>query len=137
MADSSEVYCLICLLENKVLDEASFMMIYQDQLSHPMHSSWVFEEDGKILGFLHMRAEAQLHHAAKVAEILELVVREEKRSRGIGKKLLETAKEEAVREGCVRIELASSTWRTDAHRFYEQNGFRKSHYSLTCDLDIE
>jgi GNAT superfamily N-acetyltransferase len=65
---------------------------------------------------------------------MELVVSETKRNRGIGKQLLQKAIETARNEGCKRIELSSSNWRTDSHRFYMENGFDATHIDLTMDL---
>ena len=81
-----------------------------------------------------MRLEHQLHHGGIVAEIMELFVKEKYRLNGIGKKLLAEAIKIARDEGCLGIELSSSNWRTDSHRFYQDSGFIASHVNLTLDL---
>ncbi|MBR0419623.1 MAG: GNAT family N-acetyltransferase [Erysipelotrichaceae bacterium] len=98
--------------------------------------NFIYEEDDEIKGMINMRLEHQLHHGGIVAEIMELFVKEKYRLNGIGKKLLAEAIKIARDEGCLRIELSSSNWRTDSHRFYEDNGFSASHVNLTLDLQV-
>ncbi len=45
------------------------------------------------------------------------------RGKGIGKAMLKEVEEMAVKEHCCMINLVSSGFRTDAHRFYEQLGY--------------
>lgn len=46
------------------------------------------------------------------------------RSRGYGKTLLDWLKDEARRQGCVKLQLDSGTHRQDAHAFYLREGLR-------------
>ena len=134
ITDKDEIYALICALENTVLDRQGFDDTFDVQSSDDRYICFVYEEDKTIEGAINMRIEKQLHHAGKVCEIMELVVSETKRNRGIGKQLLQKAIETARNEGCKRIELSSSNWRTDSHRFYMENGFDATHIDLTMDL---
>jgi GNAT superfamily N-acetyltransferase len=52
----------------------------------------------------------------------DLVVDPERRSHGIGKALLDAAKEWARERGASHLELDSGDARADAHRFYEREG---------------
>ena len=70
-------------------------------LGSPSHILLVSEEQGDIVGLLHMRMEFQLHHCGKVAEILELIVSREVRSKGIGAALLKAARAQAVQQHCI------------------------------------
>ncbi len=58
------------------------------------------------------------------AGISGLIVDEQIRSRGIGKLLLETAKDWARRQGCNAISVHSNVTRGRAHRFYGNNGYQ-------------
>lgn len=42
------------------------------------------------------------------------------RSQGVGKRLLDEAKRWALARGATRLQLTSSEFRVDAHRFYER-----------------
>ena len=134
ITDKDEIYALICALENTVLDRQGFDDAFDAQSSDDGYICFIYEENKTIEGAINMRIEKQLHHAGKVCEIMELVVSETKRNRGIGKQLLQKAIETARNEGCKRIELSSSNWRTDSHRFYMENGFDATHIDLTMDL---
>ncbi|WP_180901326.1 GNAT family N-acetyltransferase [Martelella soudanensis] len=56
------------------------------------------------------------------------------RGRGIGRKMIETAIDEARIEGCRLVQLMSNASRKDAHRFYERLGFRQSHLGFKMKL---
>ena len=60
-------------------------------------------------------------------ELESVHVRSDHRSQGIGGNLLRAAEELARSRNCYRIQLTSNNLRTDAHRFYEINGYVKSH----------
>ena len=59
----------------------------------------------------------------------------EKRSFKIGKQLIEKIEEIAKDKQLEQIELSTSTYRKDAHRFYERQGYEKLHYNYTKELD--
>ena len=53
---------------------------------------------------------------------------------GIGKQMLQEAIRIANEKQCMQIELDSDQKRIDAHRFYEKNGFLKTHYKFVKDM---
>ncbi len=81
-----------------------------------------------------MRFEEQLHHAERVAAILELVVDPAVRSGGVGHALFAAGCEAARAAGCVQIELETGSWREGAHRFYEREGMIFDHRYYTMKL---
>ena len=62
-------------------------------------------------------------NSLKDEDIIYLVYRDEK--------IEEIAKEKQLEQ----IELSTSTYRKDAHRFYERQGYEKLHYNYTKALD--
>jgi GNAT superfamily N-acetyltransferase len=54
-------------------------------------------------------------------------VRADRRSRGIGARMMARAEEWARERGAVFVELVSNKKRKDAHRFYERLGYARSH----------
>jgi GNAT superfamily N-acetyltransferase len=62
----------------------------------------------------------------------DLVTDANRRSQGIGKRLLAWLIDEAKRHDCAEFHLDSGTQRTDAHRFYAREGMQLSsyHYAL-------
>ncbi len=132
--DGKLIYDLLCELEETKIDKEGFNIAYMKQFNDDNYRCLLYEEDNEIKGMINMRLEHQLHHGGIVAEIMELFVKEKYRLNGIGKKLLAEAIKIARDEGCLRIELSSSNWRTDSHRFYQDSGFIASHVNLTLDL---
>jgi GNAT superfamily N-acetyltransferase len=64
----------------------------------------------------------------------ELAVHPRWRSRGIGSRLLATAKDWARERGAYHLKLDSALARTDAHRFYERESFSALSYSFVYEL---
>jgi GNAT superfamily N-acetyltransferase len=54
-------------------------------------------------------------------------VRADLRSQGVGAHMLAFVEDYAKAHGVAQIELTSNNTRLDAHRFYERNGYTKSH----------
>lgn len=134
-ADEAAIYRLICGLENKELPQAAFSAIYQSQAGSPQYYHLVCEQDGAVGGVLTLRFEGQLHHAGRIAEVLEFAVDAAWRSRGIGRAMFARACALARENGCAQLELATNRLRTDAHRFYRREGMQNSHYKFCLRLD--
>jgi GNAT superfamily N-acetyltransferase len=64
----------------------------------------------------------------------DLAVDPQHRSRGIGKGLLDAAKDWGRQRGATHLELDSATSRTDAHRFYEREGPSGVTYCFSWEL---
>lgn len=132
--DVREVYHIMCLLENCRLNWDGFKKSYQVQFqNHDMHCI-VAEDEGKIVGCLNLRIEHQLHHAGKIAEIMEFCVDQKARSGGKGKKMFDYAVDLARKEGCEQIELDTNQKRRDAHRFYVRQGMENTHFKFAMNL---
>lgn len=104
--DAAAVYWLICALEDAAFPRARFDQLYLAQCADERIFSLVWEEDGEVTGFANVRMEDQLHHCARIAEIMELAVEEGCRGRGIGTALFDRACVLSAQAGCVQIELS-------------------------------
>ncbi len=133
-ADVHAAYELMCDMEVTRLDEEAFRRIYTDTLKNPLSPCLVAEEAGAVIGFLHLRMEEQLCRCGRVAEIMELIIRSDTRSQGIGALLLEAAVQLAKENGCIRLEVASNRVRERAHAFYQKQGMQQTHIKLTMSL---
>jgi GNAT superfamily N-acetyltransferase len=88
----------------------------------------VAEEDGQVVGTATLVITPSLAHGASPWAVVEhMVVEEKRRSRGIGRQLLEHAIAKAGEAGCYKIMLCSNKQRLDAHRFYRSLGFTGTH----------
>ena len=130
-ADQPEIYSLICALEETSFPQEMFAWGFYPMLSSASHLLLVAEEEGQIIGLLHLRMEFQLHHCGTVAEIMELIVSREVRSKGIGAALLKAAREQAIQHHCIQFEVTSNQKRKQAHRFYQREGLEQTHIKLT------
>jgi GNAT superfamily N-acetyltransferase len=84
----------------------------------------VADEDGDVVGLCQVLIFQHFQHAGGWCCELESVhVRDDRRSHGIGSKLLEAAEALARERGCYRLQLTSRNVRLDAHRFYLANGY--------------
>jgi GNAT superfamily N-acetyltransferase len=80
----------------------------------------VAEHRGELLGFATAYLELNSVRFGLRCWVEDLAVSPEHRSRGIGKALLDAAKEWARERGATHLELDSGEARKDAHRFYER-----------------
>lgn len=132
--DNKRVYELVCQLENSTLNEKYLNDVFKRNLSSETVFYWVIETDKHVFGFISMHIQDLLHHEGRVAEVQELCVDENYRNNGFGKILLDHALTEAKKQNCELIEVAANRKREDAHRFYEKNGWERSHFKFTRKL---
>ncbi len=88
----------------------------------------------KVVGLCSMYIRNNLKAEGNLANIDELVVDDKMRNMQIGKLLLADAEKIAIGHQCKFLGLESSFHREDAHRFYEQNGYKKQGYYIIKDL---
>lgn len=91
-------------------------------LVHPDNCIYVATENGKVVGWIHgfysMRVESDFF-----VEIGGLVVSENFRNNGIGKKLVDKVIEWTELKNCENVRVRCNVIRTESHRFYEKIGF--------------
>lgn len=118
--------------EQAVTTRLSGILARQDQ------QFLVAELDGHLVGWLHAVV-AEFVETGSFVVIGGLVVDAEVRRKGIGRTLLARAEEWAVEQRCSIVRLWSSVSRNEAHRFYEQLGYRniKTQYAFVKAVDPE
>jgi ribosomal protein S18 acetylase RimI-like enzyme len=95
----------------------------------------VAESDGKIVGTLQITFTPSISfQGGKRATVESVRVDGKYRGQGIGKELMLWAIERAKKENCVAIQLTTNAERADAHRFYEDLGFKGSHLGMKLHL---
>lgn len=136
LEDADAVYVLMQELGSAQFDRETMREILKEQLERPeIYVCFVNEETEKgVTGVVNMRMENQLHHGARIAEVMELVVLKTEQGKGIGTRLLRCAETYAAEHGCVELELSSHFIRREAHAFYEHYGMNKDHYNFTKEL---
>jgi Acetyltransferases len=133
--DAEKVYELICELEHTKLNDKDFKKTYAHNLHTPDIFYWVYEDQGKLLGFVSLHIQTLLHHCSKVGEIQELIVTGAEQGKNIGRELLGCARETAKANGCTLLEVCCNRQRTSAHGFYEACGMSRTHFKFTYYLD--
>jgi len=76
--------------------------------------------DGSLAGICTVYRDIRSVRYGDRAWVEDLAVDPGRRSQGVGKALLDAAKDWAREHGATHLELDSSTTRSDAHRFYER-----------------
>jgi ribosomal protein S18 acetylase RimI-like enzyme len=95
----------------------------------------VAETDGVIAGTLQITFTPSISfQGGKRATIESVRVDEKYRGRGFGKELMLWAIERAREENCFAVQLTTNAERADAHRFYENLGFKGSHLGMKLYL---
>lgn len=104
-----------------------------ERLSHDPNIELVVAEDGgRVVGCLQLCILPGLSSQGASRGLIEDVrVASDRRSRGIGEKLVQWAVGEAKTRGCKLVELLTHHTRVDAQRFYERLGFARSHLGMT------
>ena len=129
-------------IRNAKNDDAARVSDLSVQLEHPMSASeaqerisvilkdknqalFVAEKDGKVMGFTSIYVNYELLSGIQ-ARLGGLVVDSKARGMGLGSKLMKKAEEWAKAQGSKSVKLNSNVKRTEAHRFYEKNGYIKT-----------
>ena len=132
--DADDIRILMEQLEGHSFDADNFREFFKKALKTDGYDMWVYESDGMVMAVITLLIKMPVHHAAYTSEVMELVVHEDCRSRGIGSKLLEHAEKLAHERGITEIEINSKKIRKDAHRFYHAHGYENLRNNLTKEF---
>ncbi|MFF0268255.1 GNAT family N-acetyltransferase [Kribbella sp. NPDC004536] len=89
----------------------------------PTSAVLVDDADGNLLGLVAVHVEPFVQMTGSSGRIVALVVSDQARRRGVATRLMAAAEAFAVSQGCVRFEVTSSNYRTEAHQFYVGRGY--------------
>ncbi len=90
------------------------------------------DNDGQVIGCLQLAILPGLSSQGASRGIIEDVrVVSDRRSQGVGERLVRWAIGEALANGCKLLELFTHESRIDAQRFYKRLGFQPSHVGMT------
>ena len=91
--------------------------------------------DGEMVGWIDAAMERHLQYAAS-AVIGGIVVREEMRGQGVGRRLCVEVEEWARSQSVPLVRVRSQIKREDAHRFYLRDGYRQVKTSLVFEKPL-
>jgi ribosomal protein S18 acetylase RimI-like enzyme len=109
----------------------------QEQLKH--NSSVVFvaiSDDQNAIGFTQMYPTFCSLAAGPIYVLYDLFVRPEVRGQGVGRALMERARQHAEETGALRIDLSTAKGNKPAHALYDSLGYRRDYEFYSYSLDI-
>ena len=122
------------LWPNLELDYAGLYAVYARALSSEVQHLIVGVQEDRIVGFCSLSLKNNFWKPGCIGNVDELVVDENYRGQGIGKKLINRIEEIAISNQCKQIELDSAFHRKEAHHFYESIGYKSRAYLFTKSL---
>lgn len=126
--------------EEATLDDADALLHLVHQLEHFISAEtllnnlknnsenkdyrlFVAKENTQVIAFAELCFTQFIHEATPKARLTSFCVDEAHRNKKAGASFLEFIEHYCRKTGCSKIELTSNIRRTDAHRFYESNGY--------------
>lgn len=117
-----------------VLDAAAARARFEALTARDEHRIHVAELDGAIVGTYAVVFVGGLAHTARDSAVVEdVVVAPGQRGLGIGRLMMDHAMAQCAERDCYKLALSSHLRRDEAHRFYENLGFRRHGYSFLVD----
>ena len=111
---------------------AAFEAIQADQNQMQV----VVDLDGKVVGTMQLSFLPGIAFRGGWRGQIEAVrIASDLRGQGLGRQMIEWAVERCRERGCRMAQLTSMSTRTDAHRFYERMGWKKTHAGFKLKLD--
>ena len=102
--------------------EEELLANLKDVLADPRNKVLVAENDGEVVGYLHL-ADYRLLYMPGLKRILGIAVASSHHREGIGSALLNAGEAWAKEDGAAGIALTSGETRTGAHAFYRSLGY--------------
>ena len=99
------------------------------------HDVFVAVDEHQVIGWMGVSYNISLE-SIPMCEIHGLVVDEQYRSKGIGKMLIEKAKQWSRNKGINKLRLRCNTIRTDAHKFYTNAGFTEIKQQKVFEINL-
>lgn len=133
-ADFPVILGFVSALEEQVFDALQLQQVFEQCLSGQYAHYFLALVADEPAGYISCHGQHLLHHGGLVYEIQELYVDPAYRSMGIGRQLLLAVERAIAGQPYVSLELCSNMRRTDAHRFYTNNGYEPTSYKFAKRL---
>jgi GNAT superfamily N-acetyltransferase len=113
----------------------SYVRAFEEIDADPNNELIVAERDGVVIGTLQLTLTPSISfQGGKRATVESVRVDKSARGSGIGRQLMLWAIDRAKYKSCISMQLTTNAERADAHRFYQQLGFEKSHIGMKLKL---
>ena len=116
-------------------DCAAMRRVLADMAAYPDFRAYLVYRDGQPVASFSLMVFASPSQGGQPQALLDaVVVGRSHRGRGLGEAMVREALAIASQAGCYKLILSSNLKRRDAHRFYEQLGFRQHGISYGMPL---
>jgi GNAT superfamily N-acetyltransferase len=127
--DYPEVVSLwINVLGNRKVNLKNFSITIDKMNKDGNYKTFVALSENKVVGFITMVQALSIGYEIGYLHIQGLAVQKELQNKAVGTKLLKYVEGYSKEKGISSIILCSGFKRTDAHAFYEHNGYDKDSY---------
>jgi ribosomal protein S18 acetylase RimI-like enzyme len=138
-ADLAAVGSLLAELVDATQDRRSFEVSkaaenYRVLFNNANSSLLVAKAEHSVVGFINFTTRRTALHPGLCGLIDELVVAEEYRHRGIGKRLVAAAVDKCRQLGCREVEVSTEKTNLQARQFYKDCGFEEDAVLLEMHL---
>ena len=135
--DADAVLALMAALGRPAVagDPEGQRAVYLDHLSFDEAAVFVAEDEGEVVGAASLWVRPRLNWTTFEAWVPDLYVDPAHRRRGIARALLDACVREARTRHCHRLVLETGPHRTEAHKLYEDYGFRNAGLRFELPLD--
>ncbi len=130
--DAEQLVDLIALLEHRV--DAAGIARRIAALGVAGIPQLVAVDGDQIVGLCGLHLMTAIHRDAPVGRITILIVREDARGSGIGRRLVNAAEDLTRARGCAILEVTSNRKLEQAHRFYEAIGYERTSFRFAKAL---
>jgi GNAT superfamily N-acetyltransferase len=126
-----DLYAQPDLDNGKVLSAEAARRVFGRFALYPDYHLHVAVIGDRVVGTFALLIMDNLAHMGTPSGVVEdVVVCGEFQSRGIGRRMMNFARERCAARGCYKMALSSNLKRERAHQFYEDIGFEKHGYSF-------
>ena len=133
LSDASVLAELMCELGYETTSEQMTARL-KSILAEPRYQTFVATVDGAVCGMIGIFSYPSYEHDDAGARIVALVVSQQARHRGVGRKLVEAAEKKLMQQGITRIAVNTRLTRLEAHQFYDALGFERNGYRFVKKL---
>ncbi len=140
-ATEQDLHSVLSLYGQLGMDDGSVLTpdeakgIFRRMRSYPDYALYVASSDNDIIGTFSLLIMDNLAHKGAPSGIIEdIVVREDLRGLGIGRRMMNFAMYLCQKKGCYKLALSSNLGRESAHFFYEKLAFKKHGHSYVVDI---
>lgn len=121
-------------INNHNVNEENITSIMATMTKDNNYKTFVALSENKVVGFITVVQTLAVGFAVGYLKINGLAVQKDLQNRGIGTKLFKHVENYALKKGLSSLILNSGFKRSDAHAFYEHNGYEKTSYCFVKEI---